>query len=66
MGRYSANPSKQHRIANLGHDNYQISWICDRYYQGSRLRFPTVYRRFTDRAGAERFANKWNVPMPGL
>ena len=64
MGRYSANPSYGHRITRLCSDCYRLSWACDRYYSGSRLRHPTGTTRDTDRAGAERFAKRWKVPMP--
>ena len=66
MGRYTPNPSYDHKIQQDRWDSesFQISWCCDRYISGSRLRFPTAYRRWTDRAGAERFAKKWGVEMP--
>jgi hypothetical protein len=64
MGRYSANPSRQHHIRRNGRDDYTLSWVCDRYYAGSRLRFPTRTRRFTDEAGARRFAKRWGCLMP--
>ena len=64
MGRYSPGYSYQHRIQRLGRDDFRLSWLVDRYYSGSRLRFPTRTTRDTDRAGAERFAAKWDVAMP--
>lgn len=64
MSRHSSNGSTDHRIRTGLFGFYVISWTVDRYVQGSRLRWPTTYRRDTDRAGAERFAKKWDVPMP--
>lgn len=64
MGRHSANPSYGHQIRKHANDDYTLYWKCDRYYAGSRLRFPTVTRRFTDEAGAKRFSKKWKVRMP--
>ena len=40
---------------------YRISWCLDRHYSGSRLRFPTCFRRDTDEAGARRFCKKWGI-----
>jgi hypothetical protein len=48
----------------MGPDTFRISWSWDRYYTGSRLRYPQSMQRITDRAGAERFAKKWKVEMP--
>lgn len=53
-----------HRIAYLGHDCYQISWGYDLKFIGSRLRYPKRMVRDTDKAGAERFAKKWQLQMP--
>lgn len=64
MSRHHSSGSKGHWIARVGFDHYRLSWIVDRYYEGSRLRFPTAYRRDTDKAGAERFARRWGVTMP--
>lgn len=64
MGRYSANPSYSHRIQRLNRHDFILSWTCDRYYKSSRLRWPRRNCRDTDRAGAERFAKKWGIPMP--
>ncbi len=63
MGRYSANPSYGHHIKGA-RDDWEISWTCDRYYKGSRLRWPKTYRRWTDHAGAVRFAKRWGLPLP--
>lgn len=48
----------------MGHDWFRLHWTVDRYYQGSRLRFPRGASRDTDFAGAMRFAIKWGLPMP--
>ncbi len=64
MGRYSPSTSYGHRIQHLGRDDYRISWTYDRYYHGSRLRFPQSRSRDTDHAGALRFAKKWDAQMP--
>jgi hypothetical protein len=61
MGRYSENPSYDHRICRIAHDCFKISWVCDRYYSGSRLRFPRVTSRITDERGARRFAKRWTL-----
>jgi hypothetical protein len=63
MGRLSMG-SYAHRIAYMGRGTYQMVWTVDRKVMGSRVRFPNVHRRDTDRAGAERFAKKWGVAMP--
>lgn len=64
MGRYSSNESYSQSIQRLCHDCYRLSWTVDRYYAGSRLRFPTAYTRDTDHAGAVRFAKKWDLEPP--
>lgn len=61
MSRYRKQNSYNHRIKKVSHDFYAISWVIDRYYTGSRLRFPTTYKRYTDEEGAKRFAKKWDV-----
>lgn len=63
MSRHTSG-SSDHRIQLLWPDCYELSWVVDRYYSGSRLRFPTGYRRITDAAGAARFAKKWDVEIP--
>ena len=63
MGRWGGGGSYGHRAAEKAGGDYELSWVVDRYVRGSRLRFPTVYRRWTDRAGAERFAKKWGVEI---
>lgn len=65
MTRHRAAVSYSHRIERIGVD-YRISWVVDRYYEGSRLRFPHTYSRYTDLAGATRFAKRhgltWEAP----
>jgi len=51
-----------HRVHQPAADYYVISWMWDRYYRDSRLRFPQTVRRITDLAGARRFAKKWGLP----
>lgn len=65
MGRYSPSKATGHRIKRLFPGCYEISWVVDRYVKGSRLRFPTEYRRETDLAGAKRFARKHEITPPG-
>ncbi|MGN6146288.1 MAG: hypothetical protein ACTHOP_22165 [Mesorhizobium sp.] len=62
MGRYSKSSAYGHRVHDMGWGLFRISWIVDRYYPNSRLRHPVTYSRDTDRNGAIRFADKWNVP----
>lgn len=64
MGRFSPSSSYNHHIRSAGGGDYWISWTIDRYYAGSRLRHPRVFERFTDEAGAKRFAKKWGAEMP--
>lgn len=61
MGRYSPNNSYGHRIIRIEAGCYRLSWVNDRYYAGSRQRFPTTTHRDTDLEGAQRFAKKWGV-----
>lgn len=51
-------------LRRVGDDYWYISWVVDRYYAGSRLRHPTVYRRHTDDAGAVRFAKRHGLQLP--
>jgi hypothetical protein len=64
MTRHSQQHSYGHAIKRFGCEHYRLSWTVDRYYEGSRLRYPTRITRDTDRAGAKRFADKWNVKFP--
>jgi len=44
---------------------WRMSWTVDRYYSGSRLRFPRVATRDTaDEKAARRFCKKHNIPFP--
>jgi len=61
MSRFSKQTSYDHRCKALGWGAYEISWVVDRYYNNSRLRFPTTYRRTTDAKGAIRFCKKWEI-----
>jgi hypothetical protein len=63
MGRYTSTGSTDHHCQRLGY-GFRISWVVDRYYAGSRLRFPTRYSRDTDAAGAQRFCKKWGIKFP--
>lgn len=53
-----------HRIQRIGPDHYRISWVTDRHYASSRLRFPQGMSRDTDESGARRFASKWGCKFP--
>lgn len=64
MSRHRSAGSYGHAISRMGHDWFRLHWTVDRYYQGSRLRFPRGASRDTDFAGAMRFAIKWGLPMP--
>lgn len=64
MGRYSPSTSYGHRVSLIDTNCYRLSWVVDRYYEGSRLRHPTTTTRDTDLAGAKRFAAKWNIAIP--
>ena len=63
MGRYSPSKSYNHSYHYIWNSwgIYEISWTVDRYYPNSRLRWPTEYRRHTDRQGAQRFCKKWGL-----
>ena len=40
-----------HNVRQFGPDDFTISWVVDKHYSGSRLRFPRQQRRVTDRKG---------------
>jgi hypothetical protein len=63
MGRYTGGNSYDHWIRRDGGE-YTIGWTVDFYYPSSRLRFPRGFKRWTDEAGAKRFARKWGLNMP--
>lgn len=65
-GRYRTQHSYGHYIQFIGWDTWRTSWTVDRYYKGCRLRFPTTYRRDTDKAGAIRFCKKWGIPIESV
>jgi hypothetical protein len=52
-----------HRVVEKWNGWYELSWKSD--YAVGNLRDWRVMRRDTDRAGAERFAKKWNVRIEG-
>ena len=64
MSRFSSSGSYGHAIQHIGPDHYRLHWTVDRYYSGSRLRFPRGSSRDTDLAGAKRFAKRWKLPEP--
>jgi hypothetical protein len=62
MSRYTGAGSYGHRVRSTAYpDEFVIRWTYDRYYSGSRLRFPQCRERWTDRKGALRFAKKWGL-----
>jgi len=63
-GRYKAQHSYNHDCSYIAGGSWEIRWTVDRYYAGSRLRFPTTYRRIADESGAKRFCQRWNVEFP--
>lgn len=68
MGRFSSGGSSSHRVrvVSAAHGDFELSWTVDRYYHGSRLRFPKRCRRDTDRDGALRFIERWRIPLGRL
>ena len=65
MSRYNSNGSYNHECKKYTDGMYLISWTYDRYYSGSRLRFPQSRSRWTDEKGAKRFCKKWNINFEG-
>ncbi len=54
-----------HRVWKTGSFNtYMMTWTIDYKFRGNRLRWPRTFRRYTDEAGARRFAKKWDTPLP--
>lgn len=53
-----------HRIERIGPDDFVLSWTFDTKISGSRLRWPRKIYRWTDEAGARRFAAKWGCEFP--
>lgn len=64
MARHKSDGSYGHRIKAYGVGNYRLSWVVDRYYENSRLRFPRSCHRDTDENGARKFAEKWGLIFP--
>ena len=65
MSRYSGGGSYGHNcIYNKKWNDWDISWYIDRYYEGSRLRFPRKFVKSTDEKGAKRFCKKWKLEFP--
>jgi hypothetical protein len=61
MSRYNASNSYGFKCKKTQYGDYDISWIFNRYYSGSRLRFPQTRSRLTDLKGAKRFCKKHNI-----
>jgi hypothetical protein len=61
MGRHRSSGSTGHSVSKIASDCYRLHWTVDRYYSGSRLRFPRGYSRDTDLDGARRFVKRWKV-----
>jgi hypothetical protein len=54
---------RRHHIRRFGQD-YVLSWEYEYKVGGSRLLWHRQMERWTDEAGARRFATKWGCPMP--
>ena len=63
MSRHTSAGSRNHHISRIYEDCYRIYWSIDFYYKNSRLRHPRQFSRLTDRAGAEKFAKKWDADL---
>lgn len=61
MTRSSSKKSYRHRVKQIAHDHWRVSWVVDFHYRDSRLRHPRIYSRDTDERGAKRFAKKWGL-----
>ena len=64
MSRHRSSGSYGHSIHRFGPDDFRLHWTVDRYYSGSRLRFPRGASRDTDLAGAKRFTKRWGLQEP--
>lgn len=63
-GRHRVQKAYGHAVRLLAFGSvYRASWTVDRYYAGSRQRFPTVVQRDMEEDGALRFARRHNVPI---
>lgn len=61
MSRHHSSRAQSPRLTHLAPDFWRMSWVVDYYYPGSRLRHPRTFTRYTDDAGAVRFAKRWNI-----
>jgi len=43
---------------------FRCSWVVDKHYRNSRLRFPHRCSRDTDEEGAKRFCRKHDLKFP--
>jgi hypothetical protein len=64
MSRHRTAKSVGHRVKLVGPDHYRLSWVVDFYYPSSTLRYPRMFHRDTDYAGAVRFAKRWRIDAP--
>jgi len=64
MTRHNPGGGYGHYCEYHEHFNYyRIGWCFDRYYAGSRLRYPKRIERDTDESGAKRFCEKWDIEI---
>lgn len=61
MSRHRSAGSYGQRIERMGPDDFRIVWVVDFHYPTSRLRHPRYFDRWTDLAGAKRFAKRWKL-----
>lgn len=61
MSRHRASGSYDHAVSSLGGGDYRLRWTVDRYYVGSRQRYPRSCHRDTDMAGAVKFILRHGV-----
>ncbi|WP_448043738.1 hypothetical protein [Bradyrhizobium liaoningense] len=52
-----------HRVREIAHDHFRVSWTVDFHYADSRLRHPRRFARDIDEKGAKRFARKRKVEI---
>jgi len=64
MSSLASKGSYNHHAREIGPDHWRLSWTVDFKHEGSRLRYPRVYTRDTDLAGAKRFARRWGLAEP--
>jgi hypothetical protein len=69
MGRITGpRRSYGHKVSRVdfwGCDEWCISWTVDRKIKGSRLRWPTTFKRLTTYDGARAFARRHGLACPG-